>query len=155
MGSDMSDDEGLLNHEDKHDLEQLDRMNSTFVAAAFERQCEQGFCDASSTEQDDGAHTDLRPFEDELGESMLQQFQNKHSSRNSQPADQEPVERSKVGIQTRTIMVLDGLRRLCESMWTFFYNRIGCTSCTLMVVAASQRNFSNLYKKLTSPVKFK
>ena len=99
MGSDMSDDGDLLNQEDKDDLEELDRMNSTFVAAALERQHEQGFCDASSTQPGEGVHTDLRPFEDELGELLLEQFQNQYSSGNHQPADQAPAERSKVGIQ--------------------------------------------------------
>ena len=99
MGSDMSDDGDLLNQEDKDDLEELDRMNSTFVAAALERQHEQGFCDASSTQPGEGVHTDLRPFEDELGELLLEQFQNQYSSGNNQPADQAPAERSKVGIQ--------------------------------------------------------
>lgn len=98
MGSDMSDDDDLLNQEDKDDLEELDRMNSTFVAAALERQHEQGFCDASSTQPGEGVHTDLRPFEDELGELLLEQFQNQYSSGNNQPEDQAPAKRSKVGI---------------------------------------------------------
>ena len=63
-----------MNHEVEHDLQELEKLNTTFVAAASAKQEEHGFSKREHSATSDVI--DSRPFEDELGELLLQELQN-------------------------------------------------------------------------------
>lgn len=83
--SDDSETENLLNHEVEHDLQELEKLNATFVATANAHQEEHGFSKREHSATSDVI--DSRSFEDELGELLLQELHNMRCS----PSNPEDV----------------------------------------------------------------
>ena len=66
----------------KDDLQHLERLNTTFVATAVDRQQEHGFSDRARHDMDNTYTTttvEERPYEDELGEELFGDFQNQQT----------------------------------------------------------------------------
>jgi hypothetical protein len=67
----------VLPHDVEADFSELERLNTTFVAAACNLQEEQGFAKAYSP---DSEYVDARPYVDEQGEELLETFCNQHGT---------------------------------------------------------------------------
>lgn len=100
--SDADPDDDILDPEMEQDLFELDSLNTAFVAAANDKQQEQGFAtsDAAGSfhSYPDDDTVEVRPYEDEIGEHLLEELQRQGiSGTSAASSNQAPEPQVRVG----------------------------------------------------------